>query len=317
MRGSIRFRRLFLRLAILYAKLVPFPQRKWRICLFILSLGGIHPWKNREAWSATVEGLPAVYATVRGFRMKGEWRDTTDLGVTLMGDHQPYETDVVEQLIRPGDTIVDGGANAGFYTLLFALKAGPSGRVYAYEPVSAIAEKLLENVRLNDDIEKARIEFRRRGLGDRAQKVPMYLRPAVSGHGIDSQHSSIVPGFNTPVEDSIVEEIEVVRLDDEEIDGRIDLIKCDIEGAEKAFLDGAEQRIRRDRPLLVLEWSPSSETYTVDEILESLSTAGDYEVFMMRRGRLVRGSRAELEAFEGDVVCATPAHVATRLPEVS
>ena len=159
----------------------------------------------------------------------------------------------------------------------------------------------------------AKIIFRQCGLGDAAPTVPIYLRPAVSGVGVDSQHSSILPGFNTPREDSLLEEIQLVRLDDEGIDGRIDLVKCDIEGAEKAFLDGAQGIIRRDRPLLVLEWNPSEETYGIDEILATLKALGDYEVLMMRRGRLVRGSREALERFEGDVMCVIPAHLQGRL----
>ncbi len=299
--------------ALLYARAVPFPQRKWRICLGILALGGIHPWRDRAAWRETVAGRAPLTVPVRGVRIHCEWGDTADLPFVLVRDHQPYETDVLEKLIRPGDVAVDGGANVGFYTLLFALRAGPGGRVHAYEPVPSAAEKLRRNLALNEGAALADVRFRQCGLGAAPGRVPIYLRPSVSGSGVDSQHSSILPGFNTPRDEALVEEIELVRLDDEAIEGRLDLVKCDIEGAEKAFLEGARRRLAADRPLLVLEWNPSPDTYGSDEMLDLLAALGDYEVFLLRHGRLVPGTRETLASFRGDVVCATPEHRRERL----
>ena len=307
-------RRFFLGLALLYGRRSPFPQRKWRICLFLLRLGGIHPWLHSEAWRETVAARPdEVVPLRRGFAIACNWQDTSYLAFTMLRDHQPYESDLLEKLIQPGDTIIDGGANIGFYTLLFAVQAGAEGRVFAYEPVSAVAADVRRNLAVNRGVRMAPVSVRQCGLGDEPRTLPIYLRPSVSGSGIDSQHSSFVADFNTPVSDSITEEIEIVRLDDEEISGRIDLAKCDIEGYEKAFLEGAKQVLRRDQPLLVLEWNPGPQTYGVDEILESLESLGYDEVFMMRRGRLVRGDRAVLESFVGDVVCAVHARHAERL----
>lgn len=304
-------KRLFLRLALLYARLVPFPQRKWRICLFLLGLGGIHPWRHREAWRRVTAGMPPVVVPIRGVRLWCEWDDSADLPFLLVRDHQPYETNVLERLIRSGDAIVDGGANVGFYTLLFALRAGPRGRIWAYEPVSQAADKLRRNLTENRDLPLAEIVFRQAGLSDASKRVPIYLRP--SGSGADTQHSSIVAGFNTPADEARAEEIEVVRLDDEPIDRRLDLVKCDLEGAELAFLAGARKRLAADRPLMVLEWNPAPETYGADEILDLLAEIGDYAVYPMRHGRLAPATRDELRGFRGDVVCATPEHRADRL----
>ena len=66
-------RSLFLHLALLYGRLVPFPQRKWRICLWLLARGGIHPWQHREAWREAVAHLPSSVVRVRGIRMRCEW----------------------------------------------------------------------------------------------------------------------------------------------------------------------------------------------------------------------------------------------------
>ena len=41
---------------------------------------------------------------------------------------------LTKELVGPGDVCVDAGANVGHYTFLTAHLAGPTGRVYAFEP---------------------------------------------------------------------------------------------------------------------------------------------------------------------------------------
>lgn len=51
--------------------------------------------------------------------------------------------------LRPGDTVVDIGANIGAFAVLAASVVGPAGRVIAFEPVPATFERLLANLALN------------------------------------------------------------------------------------------------------------------------------------------------------------------------
>src|SRR5206468_11533648 len=62
-----------------------------------------------------------------------------------------YEPDVCS-MIRSrgrGETMLDIGANVGYFTLLMARQTGRSGHVVAFEPVPAIHAALRENLRLN------------------------------------------------------------------------------------------------------------------------------------------------------------------------
>ena len=64
-----------------------------------------------------------------------------------------YEAEVQELLaltIGPGGAAYDVGANVGFFTLLASRLAGPTGRVYAFEPVPENLRCLRRHLALND-----------------------------------------------------------------------------------------------------------------------------------------------------------------------
>jgi FkbM family methyltransferase len=59
------------------------------------------------------------------------------------------EYDAFRAAVKPGDIVLEAGANVGAYTILFAKWAGPSGRVFAFEPDPAAYEGLQSHIRLN------------------------------------------------------------------------------------------------------------------------------------------------------------------------
>ena len=58
----------------------------------------------------------------------------------FLGAYEAAQTSWARSLLRPGDTVVDVGANFGYYTALAASIVGSRGRVYAFEP-SPVAYK--------------------------------------------------------------------------------------------------------------------------------------------------------------------------------
>src|SRR5438477_3827477 len=54
---------------------------------------------------------------------------------------EPYTTRLFESAIKPASTVLDIGANIGYFSILAGRAAGPQGKVYAFEPV-------LENFKL-------------------------------------------------------------------------------------------------------------------------------------------------------------------------
>jgi FkbM family methyltransferase len=153
---------------------------------------------------------------------------------------------MMRSLLRPGDVMIDGGANIGLYTVLAAATVGPQGRVIACEPSPTTMEILRGNVRLNNfswvDLHEVAIAA-----------APGRLRLHVFEPG--SGYSSFAPADRTS---GTQVEVEVTTLDDlaGELLERTALVKLDTEGAELLALRGAPRLLERARPDFIIELEP-------------------------------------------------------------
>ncbi len=78
------------------------------------------------------------------------WRRLPGYGVTtFLGLHEPAVQRALPRLVRPGDVIYDVGAHLGFFSLVAARLAGPTGQVYSFEPHPGNAALIRELAALN------------------------------------------------------------------------------------------------------------------------------------------------------------------------
>jgi len=150
----------------------------------------------------------------------------------------------VRDYLAPGDVFVDVGANIGVYSLI---AAGVSGtEVVAYEPSTASFARLAENIELNRV--SRRVHAQRLAVGDRVSTVSLSVGRDTTNVvlGDDSLTSQV--GATEPVEQTTLD----ASLDADRA-GRVAVVKIDVEGREDLVLAGAEQLLRRVRPVLVIE----------------------------------------------------------------
>jgi len=174
--------------------------------------------------------------------------DPTDNEVgapVLAGAYEPHVARIFENLLRPGQSVVDVGANIGFFTLLAASLVGPAGSVLAVEPNP-------RNVRL--------LEASRRRNGFSHVTV---AQVAASDHlGLLALHAGKSNGTTAeppPLLADLIaaETVPCLPLDRlVEANQPIALIKVDVEGAEGLVLRGALGLLDRHRPHVVSEFCP-------------------------------------------------------------
>lgn len=189
-------------------------------------------------------------------RIMGRYKlyvDTTDIGfgshVMLDGLWESWLTVFMARLIEPGMNVVDVGANHGYYTVMFADLAGPTGRVAAIEPHPLLVSLLKRSVGINPNGSNVEIFDHAVGAVDDT-RVAMYMPKG------EPKNSRVV---NTRVE--VVPMDRKFKMRSETIDKvlnhwpRVDFLKIDVEGAEEAVLEGMTRILERDRPKMVLEFN--------------------------------------------------------------
>jgi FkbM family methyltransferase len=180
------------------------------------------------------------------------------------GSYEPHLTAVFERFCKPGMTVVDVGANLGYFTLLASRLVGPAGRVIAVEPNSDNCRLLLSSLQdqglTNIDLLPVACDT---GTGW------AYYSSHVGSNGglVDDRDLLARPGVVVPT----------FRLDDL-VEGPVGLLKLDVEGAEGRVVRGATRLIERDRPVVTSELK--------QEMLERVSemSLADYLGYFERLG---------------------------------
>jgi FkbM family methyltransferase len=241
----------------------------------------------RAAERLVRSALRTEVTDVLGHRMRLDAKDRGELAIH--GIYEPLATNLVRAELRPGDVVLDIGANIGYYTLIFAKGVGPAGRVFAFEPEPGNFALLEENVAANG---YGNATLARVAVSDRAGRAEIYLDADNAGDCRMYDSHDRRPSVN----------VETVRLDDHlaRLD-RIDLIKMDIQGAEPAALRGMHGLLERHRKVkLLLEfWPYGLQLFGADpkEFLGTLCEAG-FALWNLneRRGGMARAGVAELLA---------------------
>jgi FkbM family methyltransferase len=173
------------------------------------------------------------------------WVFATDVYVSrslaLYGEYCAAEANVFRQLVRPGQTVVEAGANLGSHSILLARLCSP-GRLLAFEPQRRVFQVLCTNLTING-IRNAHAYPEALGAQDGEATIPEmdFTTPGNFG-GISM--GTVSGGVNLPVR--------VRRLDSLQLEA-LHFLKIDVEGWEGSVLAGATATIARHRPILYVE----------------------------------------------------------------
>jgi len=186
---------------------------------------------------------------------------------TFLCLHYDYAVCQPPIAVREGDCVLDAGACWGDTSLLFAHKAGSSGKVYAFE-FNPLNLKIIDKVKqLNEEL-APRISIIQKALWNESGVVMNF-----EDHGPATKLSTKdqeAGGGNL--------QVETITIDDlcREV-GPINYIKMDIEGAELPALQGAAETIKKYQPKLAISlYHKLSDHVTIPKFLQSLDVNYEY-----------------------------------------
>jgi FkbM family methyltransferase len=237
------------------------------------------PWQLVRRASAAFNPPRSGYAALPvawGVSVIADPAKTIGRSLFTTGIYDLAVSETLARLIAPGDTIVDAGANVGYMTLLAAVAAGSSGRVFAWEPHPELFSVLQRNVAaLHDRGGGAAIAARNAALGAEAGQAELILPSHMDRNDGVAYIGRANGGPSTTVT--------VEALDDVVGLPRIGVMKLDVEGAELGVLAGARRTLGEGRIMHIV----FEDHVGVESPVARLLVANGYRIFSL--GWSVRG----------------------------
>jgi len=210
--------------------------------------------------------------------------DLNEVGIShelfLTGIHEAESTAEIRDEIKPGMSIVEIGANIGYYAIIEAKIIGESGKIYAFEPSPTNMKTLKTNIALNslDNI----FTTYPYGVGSKSADQEFFLMSK-------GNMSSFVPRK----EDNIIKKVGTVNIKVVSLDDffginsvKIDYVRMDVEGFEFEVIKGMEG-------ILTAEISPKGLFIEVhSELLNNMgSSCKEFIEHMVKMGYEIKRSR--------------------------
>jgi FkbM family methyltransferase len=187
----------------------------------------------------------------------------------LTGDAEPEVQEALAELIKPGQTVYDVGANIGFFTILCSRLVGPQGKVYAFEPIPENLVTLRHNIALNKLTNVVVVE---QALSASTGTAEMFVSPWSAFHSLDVAGASKRENHGPDGGQITVATVTLDEFLQRDGVSAPDLVKLDVEGAELLVVEGMRETLRTVQPLLLVEVHDTNREY--GEFVDSI----DYRV---------------------------------------
>jgi FkbM family methyltransferase len=218
---------------------------------------------------------------------------TAPIEILNFGEYEPEETQVIRRIAERMDTMLDIGANIGWYSLM-ASKLNPKAIIHSFEPIPATYRRLFHNFSLNAS---EHLQCYNYGFSDEPGSFPFYFYPE---GGVNASMQNLAGRDDVSVIDCELRTLDSA-LEWLPSNNRIDFIKCDVEGNELFVLKGGLQLLGKHKPILLCEllrkWSASF-GYHPNEAVDLLKSIG-YNIYTVgSNGNLVEFSRITEETIQ-------------------
>lgn len=223
------------------------------------------------------------------------WVDLSDRFVSrgcLQNNWEESESNYFVSVLPNAKTVLDIGANIGWFTLLSAKHMHSEGVVHAFEANSLVASKLKRTV--SDNKLENRVNVWNLALSNKAEELYFCWGKETDNPG----GAHISQKRDDP--SMVYQLVNAVALDDLMPDLKPDLIKMDVEGAEPRVIQGARRLLKHSKPLVLSALHPPKlkavSNASATQFIFQMTELG-YHCFLLEGGKLTR----KLKDFPSDL----------------
>jgi FkbM family methyltransferase len=208
-----------------------------------------------------------------------------DWNVFFFGQYEKETNDLLFEYIKPGQTVLEAGANNGTETVLLSRLVGSTGKVIAFEPVKHIYQTLQLNLSINHC---TNVLTEQMALGESDEQLYFnVLSEDFCNQGMASKYDEKSADAKVLVQQTSVD----LWLNKNNI-RNIDFIKMDIQGAEIELLKGAQYIIQKSKPIIFTE--ATEDFLSIKKLFDALSELGYAVYFIQPTSHLQRMSKDTL-----------------------
>lgn len=183
----------------------------------------------------------------------------------LDGYWEYWLTKYFADTIKPGDTVIDIGANLGYYSILAADLVTATGKVVAVEPNPMVCRLLRNSVSVNGYAGRTEVHNFALSFADAPPQMPFFVPEGEPKNGRFVGENESVEHLNNFGQ---LFDVEVGSLTPDRFE-RVDFIKIDVEGAEIAVLEHLRPIIQQFHPKIVCEVN-FARGYSYDQVMNVL-----------------------------------------------
>jgi FkbM family methyltransferase len=251
-----------------------------------------------------VTGRPpvAAWTRVKGGEVLARLDDFVGRAAFFVGDLDRKVSALFERVVRPGDVVIDVGANIGITTLRLASLVGERGKVHAFEPNADLIRQLKAMLDRNA---MRQVELHPFALSDKDGQASLSVPAGNMGAASMVEGRIAAPVATMPAElrrlDAALGDLKSLRL-----------IKIDVEGAEHKVIAGGRRTIERLRPVVIFEANVGAEREETFRYFKRI----DYRLFGLKKSlfRLSLGEITDVNDARFHDIVAFPRETDVALP---
>lgn len=255
-------------------------------------------YQTIEKYGHKLHSGPLEGTLYNGCRVHCDIRENIQQILYFFGYYEAIESFFTMSLLREGDTMIDAGANLGYFSLVGAKSVGSKGKVHAFEPVANNFKLLEAHLKMNSL--QAQVAANPVGLWDETATLE-FGQPLKTEHN----HGSFAIEANEDLTNKVTCEVTTLDSYAEKVQlPGLRLMKMDIEGAELNAIKGGLKTLEKFRPFIIAEMCRGTSArfgHEPEDIWQQLKPLG-YKMWAIRSHRSECEDLSDLKGIQRDNV---------------